>query len=640
MDRPTDAGDEPRSSLFDHLPIGAYRSVPGGRMLRANPVLVRFNDYASEAELLAAVHDIEREWYVLPERRQQFSAAMQRDGFVRGFVSEVYRHRTRERVWISENAYTLRDAQGHVLCYEGTVEEVTDRVTAQAALAASEQRLREIANQVPGVVYRQHLGRDGRRRFSFVSEGVRALYGLDPAEVLADGEALRRMNHPADHAAAVAAIEAADDGGRAALAEFRIVRADGSVRWVQHTSSSVHADESGGTRVGVIVDISARQEAERALRDNEARWKLALESTGDGFWDWAIDAGYEVVSPGLLQMYGLEAADHGNRSDALDALTHPEDRGAKLQAREAHLRGETPAYRSEHRMRCRDGSWKWVLTRGLVIERDGAGRPLRMIGTHTDISERHEAETLRRERERNAAAQKAQSAFLSRVSHELRTPLNAIMGFAQLLELEGAGTPRQQDWVHHLIDSSRHLLALVNDLLDLSSAQTGQLPVVLAPLDAVALLRSVWTMHAADAAAAGLSLVDRLPATAWVRADTVRLKQVFSNLVSNAIKYNRPLGRIEFEAAGDGAAQAITVRDTGIGLVPSQIERLFNPFERAGAQNSKIAGTRLGLALSRQLAEAMGGHIDVRSQPGVGSAFTLRLAASPLPAAALTRART
>ena len=122
------------SSLFDFLPIGAYRSRPDGTMLRANPALVRLNGYASEAELLSDVRDIAREWYVDPARRDEFRALLERDGQVIAFVSEIYRYKTRDRLWISENAHLLRDASGNVLFYEGTVEEVTARVEAEAAL--------------------------------------------------------------------------------------------------------------------------------------------------------------------------------------------------------------------------------------------------------------------------------------------------------------------------------------------------------------------------------------------------------------------------------------------------------------------------------------------------------------------------
>jgi len=618
------------SSLFDFLPIGAYRSRPDGTMLRANPALVRLNGYASEAELLSDVRDIAREWYVDPARRDEFRALLERDGQVIAFVSEIYRYKTRDRLWISENAHLLRDASGNVLFYEGTVEEVTARVEAEAALQRSERQLRDIAARVPGFVYQLHMEPGGKRHFSFVSEGVQRLLGITPQQLQQNSQLIRSLHHPEDRRHVAQAIEEARESGAALQVEYRVVLADGTVKWLQMSSSPAASDPSGHVRVGVIVDITALKHSEAALRESEQRWKLALESVGDGVWDWNLATGEQVVSPQLLAMYGLDAAEHGNRAVALDERTHPDDLAQMRADREAHLTGLTPAYVNEHRVRTSQGEWKWVLSRGMVIERDATGRPLRMIGTHTDIGERREAESLRIERDRAAAAQKAQNAFLSRVSHELRTPLNAIIGFAQLLELERVGTPRQAGWVHTIIESGRHLLALVNDLLDLSSAQTGQLQFTKTAVDLAALLRQAWTMHAADAAAAGLHLDDRLPAAGMlhVAADGTRLKQVLSNLLSNAIKYNRPGGRIVVKARHEGDSVVLLVEDSGLGMAEDQLARIFTPFERAGAQHSGIAGTGLGLALALQLAELMGGRIEVQSTPGQGSVFSLQLKAS------------
>jgi len=640
-DLPELAPDDHFISLFDFLPIGAYRSRPDGGLLRANPALVRLNGCETEAELHALVRDIGSEWYVDPQRRAQFITQLEAAGQVRAFVSEVRRYKTREHIWVSENAHVVRGPAGEVLFYEGTVEEVTERIESEAAVQRSEQQLREIAARVPGVVYRLRVGHDRRRHFTFVSEGVRELYGVTPEAVLADGELLRSFDHPADHLRVSLETEASRRSGQPVHTEFRIVLGDGTQKWVQLAASSVASDTLGQVRVGVMIDITARKQAELALRVSEERWTLALESVGDGVWDWDLVRGREVVSARLLQMYGMSPEEHRDRPEALDALTHPDDRAQMQIDRDAHLSGRAPAYVNEHRMRCADGRWKWVLSRGMVIDRDATGRPLRMIGTHTDISARKEAEALKRERDRGAASQKAQTAFLSRVSHELRTPMNAIIGFAQLLEMEAVGNERQRRWVQTILDSGRHLLALVNDLLDLSSAQTGQLQFTQTSVDLGRLLREAWAMHEAEAAAAGLRFVDGLPPQALaVQGDPTRLKQVASNLLSNAIKYNRAGGQVLVGAARFGDVVTLSVTDTGQGMDAVQLARLFNPFERAGAQHSPVAGTGIGLALAKQLVEAMGGAITVSSKPGQGSVFSVTLKTGPDDLSSLSGART
>jgi diguanylate cyclase (GGDEF)-like protein/PAS domain S-box-containing protein len=255
--------DAPLSLLFEHLPIGAYRSTPAGQQIRANRALVLLNGYSDEAEMLLATTQLDVDWYVQAGRRATFKALMEEHGTVVNFVSEVYRHKTRERIWIRENAYCIRDAAGEPLFYEGTVEDISDSLQQQSALA-----------------------------------------------------------------------------------------------------------------------------------DSEARWRMALEAAGDGVWDWNIQTGEELHSDGLLRMLGYQPGELASALVSLDELTHPEDRVRMAQDRQAHLSGRAATYVNEHRLLCKDGRWKWVLSRGMIVARDDSGRALRMVGTHTDISASKQAQTL------------------------------------------------------------------------------------------------------------------------------------------------------------------------------------------------------------------------------------------------------
>jgi PAS domain S-box-containing protein len=618
------------STLFEALPVGAYRSRPDGTMVRANAALVRLNGYGSEAELLGSVRDIAREWYVDPLRRAEFTRRLEGEGRVAAFVSEVRRHRTGERIWISENASLVRDENGAVRWYEGTVEEITERVLTEQALTRSEARLQELMKLLPGVVYRLSIHADGSRHYTFVSDGVRELYGVEPIQVLADGDALVQFRHPGEtrglHANDRALNEQLD-----LQYEVRVRLADGREKWVQVISAPAPSEDGHHVRVGMLFDVTARKEAEQGLRESSEWWKRALESTCDGVWDWDFERGTGHLSTQGRALFGYSGEDMEDDPAALDAVTHPDDIPAMLAAREAHFSGRAPAYVNEHRVRCKNGSWKWVLSRGVVMRRAADGRPLRMIGTHTDIDGAKQAEALRRERDRAAAADQAKSHLLSRVSHELRTPLNAILGFAQLLALPDLRADRavQGRYVEHILDGGRHLLGLVDDILDLSSAQTGQLRVELETLATRGVLDEVLRMFASSAEQAGVELRDATQADLPpLRADRRRCMQVLSNLLSNAIKYNRRGGWVRLHAEAAAGTVQFSVHDNGPGLDPGQLARLFQPFERAGAERGPIAGTGLGLVLSRQLAEAMGGRVDVHSKAGVGSVFTFTLPAA------------
>ena len=619
------------STLFEFLPVGAYRSSADGRQLRANPALVRFNGFASEAEHLAAVRDIGNGWYADPKRRADFAKAMDDHGTVLGFESEVYRYKTRERVWVSENAHVVRDAAGAVLYYEGTVEEITERVRERAELRASQEQLRQVLALLPGMVYRVLILPNGDRRATFVSLGSQALFGHPPEAVLADGLLIHRLRHPDDRARIEAETRAATAQRLPLQTEYRAVLDSGEVKWLQLISTSAPPEADAEVRVGVVFDITARKQAEQALQDSGALWKQALESSGDGVWDWQVRQGVATLSAQGQAMFGYADGEMPERPEALDRLTHPDDLPIKRQAREAHLAGRTPAFVSEHRLRCKDGQWKWVLSRGIIISRDAGGNALRMIGTYTDISAHKQAGALRLERDSAAAADRAKSQFLSRVSHELRTPLHAILGFAQLLELNpGGGGERQIGWTQQVLASGRHLLALVDDILELSSTQTGQQPFALEAMALAPVVQEALDMLARTAADAQVHVACEVPTSGLpaVLADRRRLRQILSNLLSNAIKYNHRGGWVRVSARSLPGALELAVQDSGPGMDAAQVARLFSPFERLGAERGPVAGTGLGLALSRQLAQAMGGGIEVESAPGQGSTFRVRLPAA------------
>jgi signal transduction histidine kinase len=241
------------------------------------------------------------------------------------------------------------------------------------------------------------------------------------------------------------------------------------------------------------------------------------------------------------------------------------------------------------------------------------------------------------------AANRAKTMLLSHIAHDLRTPLNAVIGFANLLDddVALAGLPVQRGQVRIIRDAGKHLLAMIEDLLDLSLAEIAHLPlhptaVPLAPeLDACV----AWIRPQADAAGIALHVEPTEPAepsttsnlatpVAAMCADPTRLRQVLTNLLGNAVKYNRPGGRVTLRACRVAEHWRIDVEDTGTGIGPAERLRLFQPFDRLGRETSRISGTGLGLALSQLLAQRMGGRITAASTPGVGSIFSLLLPAA------------
>lgn len=647
MTRPSPP-DGDLSSLFNFLPVGAYRCSPDGTMLRANTALVELNGYTSEEALLESVRVSGNEWYVVPGRRAEFRRLLERDGFVRGFVSEIRPKGSDRCIWVSENAHVVRHADGGVRYYEGTVEDITAQVLAQQAQRSSEEQLRLLTAQIPGMVYMVRLGHDGRRDYRFVSEGVREIFGFGPEDLMRDPQLVVRFRHPDDASLLLQDVQMVLDGGTELAGEFRIVRPDGQLRWILRRSSEVARDALGVTRVGVLLDVTQRVEAQRALHASEALWKVALESAGDGVWDWNLATGEEYFSPGILAMYGFGDGDLAQLAEEMDRRTHPDDVPQMQIDRRAHFEGRVPVYRNEHRIRCKDGSWKWVLSRGMVIARDDEGRPLRMVGTHTDITELKETEARRQLLEvqlRESQKMEAIGTLAGGVAHDFNNLLAAILGNLTLAreDLE-AGHPAHESLaeVHRAAIRARQL---VQQILTFSRRQEQALvrqPLTPLVEESLRLLRSLLPagvrLHA--------SLVDGLE----VMADATQVQQVMMNLCTNAWQSfggrggeisvslrQRELDAAEAEVLGGlapGSFACLSVADDGPGMDADTGRRIFEPFFTTKAPGE---GTGLGLAVVHGIVQAHNGAIGVRSHPGAGTRFDVwlpLLSPAPVPVAA------
>ena len=253
----------------------------------------------------------------------------------------------------------------------------------------------------------------------------------------------------------------------------------------------------------------------------------------------------------------------------------------------------------------------------------------RLVQTHE--RERHERRRAQRAEEAATSANHAKSEFLSRMSHELRTPLNGILGFAQLLERE-LEQPQQREGVAHILKGGRHLLGLINQILDIARIEAGKFSVSLEPVETSEVIASALDLVRPQAAARGIGLSIAVVWRGHVMADRQRLQQVLLNLLSNAVKYNRPEGvvTVSCDRTPSGTCR-LAVTDTGLGIAPERMPRLFTPFDRLGVQDGSIEGTGLGLALSKGLVEMMGGTLSAASTPGTGSTFSLELPIASAP---------
>ena len=377
------------------------------------------------------------------------------------------------------------------------------------------------------------------------------------------------------------------------------------------------------------------------LRQAERRWRRALEVAGHGVWDWDMATGALHLSPGFARIIGLPADTPVEQLRWLDWV-RDDDRQAARDAVVAHLRGETLEIAHECRIVRPDRSPGWVMIRAQVVQRDSDGRALRLLGTLSDTTQRRRAEQLQLDKQAAEMAARSKARFLSRMSHEMRTPLNAVIGFAGLMTDPQVNTDpaRVHEYAEHVGSAGRQLLELVDDVLDLQRAEEGRLSLQVSDVAVRSLVPVVFNRARDMALARSVLLVDAIAGNPIVRADTTRLLQVLSSLVTNGIKFNRPTGtvRIGTEPATDDC-WAVTVEDSGSGLSEAEVQRLFQPFERLGRETSSIEGSGLGLMVARALAQSMGGSLTLSSRPGAGTRAVVELPRAQ-PGQAVTAAAT
>ena len=391
--------------------------------------------------------------------------------------------------------------------------------------------------------------------------------------------------------------------------------------------------DTGEVVAGMLVglDITERKDAEEELRRAEAFLDSVVENIPNMvFVKSAEDLRFVRFNRAGEELLGYSRRDLLGKND-YDFFPSDEAEFFTSKDREV-LAGGRLVDIAEERIQTREKGERFLHTRKIPIL-DADGHPVYLLGISEDITDRRTADAqIRESKELAERANQAKDDFLSRMSHELRTPLNAVLGFAQILEIEDP-TPDQRESIRQILAAGRHLLGLIDEVLDVSRIATGRLSLSSEPVSVTDALTEAADLIRPLAVARGIRLRIEDADGLHVLADRQRLKQVLLNLLSNGVKYNREGGDILVTwALVTPDRLAIRVADTGVGIPLGAMARLFDPFDRLGAETSGVEGTGLGLALSKGLIEAMGGTVKAESEAGAGSAFTieLRLAEPPV----------
>ncbi len=617
-------------TLFESVPVGLYRATPTGQLLDLNLATVQMFGFPSR-EAALAVYTTDA--YVNPEDRLRWQRAMEHEGVVRGFEAQFYRLDGTVR-WLSDTARLVMDEDGRPLYYDGSLEDITQRKQFEEEIRRQKDYFEALFDNSPIAVVTADLNGE------VVSWNPMAetLFGYAREEAV--GAALDDLV-AADGSIRDEALGYTDlvlSGMGRVQVTTRRTRKDGSLVEVELLALPLIL---AGEKVGFYAlyhDISELKAIERELRHQKEYYEALFVNSPVAIV--SIDRDGSIISwnPAAEQLFGYTPAEAIGQD--VDDLVARDDsvRAEAVGLTEAYRKyGHTGAMEVNPEIWDERGRSKLATRRtrkdGSLVEVELSGLPVIVAGEEVGfIAIYHDIGPLQDARREAEAANQAKSTFLANMSHELRTPLNAILGFAQLMDGAPNLSDEQRENLGIINRSGEHLLALINDVLEMSKIEAGQLALRKKSLDLHGLLDGLEEMFRLRAEEKGLTLSFRRAENVprLVMADEGKLRQILSNLLGNAVKFTQEGGVALRVTARTGELEARSVQfeveDTGPGIAPEELEMVFDPFVQAAGGGDVVStqlqeGTGLGLSISRQFARLMGGEISVSSELGQGSLF-------------------
>jgi PAS domain S-box-containing protein len=498
------------------------------------------------------------------------------------------------------------------------LQEVYDELLRQQA---DNRQLAEVARLTGQMV----VVTDPQRRITWVNDAFTRITGHPMDQVLGRTPGALLQGPDTDRAAARRIGELIEHGLPVVGAEVLNVARDGRPYWVLLDIRPVR-DERGVVVqfVSVQTDITQRRAAEEALRRSENQQRAIFDAEPHALTLLRRDGRIARLNAAALQLLECAAAEASDEAPlSLFDFVREVDRPGIERLMTGVLLGAPQE--SQFMLKGRRGRSLPVHIQMVPLVQGGGVDAV--LAVTRDVSAEREAQALREQHGAAEAASRAKSDFIARMSHELRTPLNAMLGFAQLLEADLGSAPveQQRQQLTHILGAGWHLLAMINDLLDLSRIEADRIAVVCRPSRLDAVIEKAMGMARPLAESRGVLLATTDGGDLLADVDPVRLAQVLSNLLSNGIKYNHPGGRVDLRCGCTDGQPWLEVADTGSGLSHEQRAHLFEPFNRLGAERSGIEGTGIGLVIARRLVELMQGRLDLVERPGPGTVFRVWL---------------
>lgn len=604
-------------NLFENAPVGIYRTTPDGKILIANPFLLKMIGYNSFDEL--AQRDLAKDIYVSDGKRNEFIRKIEQEEVVFGLESN-WITKDNKIISVIENARARKDKHGKILWYDGMVQDISEQKNYEEKLKFERSILRTLIDNIPDAIY--FIDKEGKKvianKADFLNIGCNSeeeAIGKTDVELFPGEIGVR--GHEDN-------IQLLNTGVPIINREENFFDKEGNQTWLLTSKFPVYNEQKQiAGLVGIGHDITRRRETEKKLKESEEKYRLIFETSQEGI---LVAQDYKLVyfNPVFVELSGFSASELENKHIA--EIIHPDDLQMVAQNYQKRLRGETFEKRYEFRFITKSGEVKWISLTGASMLWNGQPATLNFI---SDVHQRKLAEDALKESEKELRELNAtKDRFFSIIAHDLKSPFNSIVGFSELLkdEVKYLSPDEISNYASVIYNSAKNTLGLLDNLLDWARMQQDRMTFEPRFKVLKQVVGDVFREINTVAQTKNISLAENVPVDIIVSVDENMIKTLIRNLVSNALKFTNPGGWVRVMAVKEENKVILTVADTGVGISHENIAKLFDigaGFTTRGTENEK--GTGLGLILCKEFVARHGGTIRVESEAGKGSKFIIEL---------------
>ncbi len=529
--------------------------------------------------------------------------------------------------WIEVSTFPVKNKAGDIINIIEYVKDITQTKYTKNLLIEKESFISAIANTSPAIIQVFDIQ---KMKHVYINNTVETLLGytikeIKSIEAFADDGIL----HPDDRDDVYSSLLKISKSVHDEVFElvFRLKHKDNEYRTFRTFIRPFLRNKKGQIiqLIGISIDITEQQLIYKNLKDTSYKLSNVALAANDGMWDWYLETGKTFFDARYFTMAGYKVDDFPHNFFEFKRRAHPSDYDEIIRRLRDHLEGKTERFTAEFRFKRKDGSWMWILGRGKIAERNEDGDPVRLLGTHTDITELKKIQNdLREAKNKAEESDRLKSAFLANMSHEIRTPMNGILGFADLLSDENLSRDEINEYVAIIKKSGQRMLATINDIIDISKIESGQIDIIAGDLDINKQLEYLHNFFLPEAKKKGI-LLNLLKSPSGksikIRTDQTKFNAILTNLIKNAIKFTEK-GEIQIGYQVKEKEIEFYVTDTGIGIPEDRLEAIFDRFVQADLTTTKpYEGSGLGLSISKGYIELLGGRIWTESKIGKGSTF-------------------